>query len=415
MGRSGGGRRGGGSRSHARPHGHRNMHHHHSHHRRGYGGSYGGGGHESVPPNPNAPIILSIVLAVVIAIIMVCVVVSDVLTNSAYDNPELSPQEQYIWCGSKKIELEYSSRYIKVYESLTGEPETSNETRSINATLSGIGSYDTYKFRSFFLAPGSHLSGSKQDHSSKFIVIKGTKNMIDYENDRSYEYIIKGSEYTFSLSITEFDEYFVVLEGTSSSRFSANLFATLAVYETENLVEKCTANSKKCTLNANKDPNFCVVIDYDTKNSYPNVEITIDDGSGPKIGAQSISGIVVCVILIIGVLCLGVWLRKKSIAKKAEFDAKAASNTNSGEATGTIDASEVYAASSQPQGTVTINMDAYSTGVQTDAGTVTATATMPPPVGYSGGMDYSYPTGGVGGGYTMNDVQYPTAPPPSGY
>lgn len=329
---------------------------------------------------------------IIILIVVIPIVVYDVSLDTL-DEIELSPQEQYIWCGDKKIEFEYSASNIKVYESMNGEPGISNKTRSINATIS-IGFFGSYKYKSFFLAPGSRLSGNKSSSSADFIVIKGWKQMKKYIDHHHYDYIIKGSSSNFSLDIEVFGEYFVVLDNFISGA-AANIYATLALYNTGNLTQTCASSQKKkCVLNDEKNKNFCVVIDYNADDSHENEEITIKDSDSNKVGGASIAAISIGCFLIIVVIAIAVWLvtDEKREMNERELDMATFTPAEIVDVNGTADPEL------QPSGTDVSYPAVSPSNIPTSIpGQSDANYGQPPPYRDDDGVDIN---------------QYPSAPPP---
>lgn len=300
MGRSGGGHHrsgGGGFRSHS--------HHYHSYRRnRGYRSS-GGGGNSSIV----------IILFVTIFIIGVTSIIAVTLANDIDDNtqntPELSPKEQFLWCGDRETKVKYTSSKIRVYESVNGTPAMSADTREISKSFTGYLS-NSYRYESFFVAPGSTIKAEKScsSTSTDFIVIKGWKQMEEFMDDDYYTYIHRSNSDTFELSIQEFDEYFVVIDGKRTTKCDVEIDVTLATYDTTDLPERCTSHGPSCTLNKDGNDDFCIVIDYDVESSpgsiYRNVKVTIDDGTGSEVSITTIVAITICAILVVVVIIAAV-------------------------------------------------------------------------------------------------------------
>lgn len=297
MGRSGGGHHGGGRGSYS--HTRRSRRH----------GSKGKNVKLSLSEN-----FLFTGIFILVVIIIVAIILAVDLSNGtpSYDY-ELSPKEQYLWCSGRKTKIEYSSEDVAAYESVNGTPAIGNETRMKRATLSGHLS-NSYKYQSFFMPPGSYLSAYKTSTSAitNFVLIRGWSNMEKFMDDESYnDYIQKSSADDLEFTSTRFDEYFVVIDSKRSTDYTVEINVTLTTYDTEGLVEQCTGDSSSCTLNKEGNSNFCVVLDYDVANddSYPNVKISFNDGTGSKIGSGTIAAIVIggiCVLAGIGVMVEGI-------------------------------------------------------------------------------------------------------------
>lgn len=303
MGRSGGGhhRSGGGFRSHSH-------YHSHSYHRSYHRSSYGSRGR----CNPIPGVIIFITICIAVAVIFSIIPGEE---NVSVSRPELSPKEQYLFCNSKETRLDYSSSNIKVYESLDGVPELSNETREISVSWYG-NLYNSYSYKSFFMPPGSCISGHKNhmSGSADFIVLKGWNNMRKLINDSPYSFLYKNSKNDFEICSEEFDEYFVVIDTRHSASYTAELNVELTTYDTEGLTEECTTTQDECVLNKDNNYNFCVVIDYDVySSSYPNVEVSINIDES-NLGAGVIAGIVIVALVCVVTIALAIFI----IVKRAK-------------------------------------------------------------------------------------------------
>lgn len=241
-----------------------------------------------------------------VAICVIFMIATIIVTDGENDGHvsfELSPKEQYLFCNSRKINLEYSSSNIRVYESTDGVPEISNETRQITMAWAGQ-LYNSYTYKSFFMAPGSCINAQKTDTSgsTNFIVIKGWSNMNKLINDEYYSYIYKNSKSSFEICSDEFEEYFVVVDSLHSAIYTAQINVVLKTYETDDLVEKCTSTTDGCTLNEEENFDFCVVIDYEGDgHSYKNEEVYIDS-EDYNISIGAIIGVVI--VAVVGVVII---------------------------------------------------------------------------------------------------------------
>lgn len=387
MGRSGGGhhRSGGGFRSHSHSH-------HRSYHRNRY--------HSSSGSSSNSPVVIVIFLAIFIIGVtsVIAVVLANDLDDNSKNNPELSPMEQFLWCGDRETKFKYTSSNIKVYESVNGTPAMSTETRFISKSVSGYLS-NSYRYESFYLAPGSEIKGHK-DHTSSttyFIVIKGWNQMEEFMDDDYYTYIYKGYADDFDIKVSEFDEYFVVIDGKRSAKYDAQIDVTLATYDTEDLTERCTSHSPSCTLNEEKNSDFCVVLDYDvdsTSSIYRSVKITIDDGTGSDVSVTTIITLAICFILVLAVVIAVVRVlvgRAKSKKKSAEAEISMTE--------GSLEDPEVDAKASMIDGDVS-----YPVASPSDVpSAIITTADYPSPVG-------AYPTAPApASAYATNGTNNPSA------
>lgn len=109
-------------------------------------------------------------------------------------------------------------------------------------------------------------------------VIKGRHNMELFMDDdfgpQVYEHRLYWTNNTFTFSSAEFDEYFVVVDGTGNSRFSIDFSVTLVTFDTSNLTQKC-GSYVSCKLNEDKASEYCVIMDYNVSNSSPSRTVTI--------------------------------------------------------------------------------------------------------------------------------------------
>lgn len=308
MGRSGGGgHRGGGGghrprtnpRPRPRPHTHNNVNR-----RRDRSHRVGGRGAEL---SPQVSLVVMGVFILVIFIIVIVVVAVDVSGSSGpSEDIVLSPKEQYLWCGMDKIKAKYKSDKIKVYESRNGVPRVTEETRELSSTLSGHLS-NSYKYKSFFLPPGSYLTAHKTSPTATFILIRGWNAMQSFIDGRSYSYIHRDTEDDFDFNSTEFGEYFIVVDSKFSTTFSAEVHALITTYDTKGLSAQCTSRKSECTLNEDKNRDYCVVFDYDVESEQNfGVDISIQKKEGSGINTGSIIvialGVFFILILIVGMI-----------------------------------------------------------------------------------------------------------------
>lgn len=225
--------------------------------------------------------LLSVIIISIVALIFLvstAVVFIDAFGAKSYKYT-MRPQEQVYWCGQTKSSLHRASGDIVVYESLDGYPDISDEVRSISVELSGRVYYGHFEYESFFLPPGSAVTAKKTSKfNSMLSVIKGRHNMELFMDDdfgpQVYEHRLYWTNNTFTFSSAEFDEYFVVVDGTGNSRFSIDFSVTLVTFDTSNLTQKC-GSYVSCKLNEDKASEYCVIMDYNVSNSSPSRTVTI--------------------------------------------------------------------------------------------------------------------------------------------
>lgn len=245
--------------------------------------------------------------AIAIVLVIIIVVAVDVSGSSGpSEDIVLSPKEQYLWCGKDEIKVKYTSDMVKAYVSTDGVPRVTDETREISASLSGYLS-NSYKYKSFFLPPGSYLTARKSSSTATFILIRGWTAMQNFMGGGSYSYIYRDTEDEFDFNSTDFGEYFVVIDSKFSTSFTADIHVLSTTYDTKGLSEECTSRMSKCTLNEDKRREFCVVFDYDVESEQNfGVDISIQKKESGGIGMESIIvialGVLFLVVLIVGMI-----------------------------------------------------------------------------------------------------------------
>lgn len=382
MGRSGGGHHGGGHSSYS-----------HSHRRRG-GRSKG----KKTEVTLSESLIFTSIFLLIVIVVVAVVLAVDLSNGTPSYNYELSPKEQYLWCSDRKTKIKYSSTDIITYESMNGAPLLGNETREKRKTMTGHLSY-SYKYQSFFMPPGSHLVAHKTSTSAitNFILINGWNNMKKFMDDELIYYIDKSSADDLEFTSDRFDEYFVVIDSKKSTDFTAEINVTLTTYDTDGLTERCTANTTKCTLNEEKNMNFCVILDYDVDNevSYPNVKISFNDGTGGKIEGVTVT------VLVIGGICIfaGVGVIIEAFIDHMFLPEKQKSDD--------ISISDMFTENPKPQDGYSKN-STYTTDPEIEISEVGEKASYP----VTSPSDIPSAVGPYPMGDPNYDTSYPTAPPP---
>jgi len=268
MGRSGGGIRsgggGGGGGHHHSPRHHSPRHHHHhrhfspSPHYHHYYSSGGGG-------------IFSCACAIVIFFVILIAFVIAVLTsnNTFQIVTELTACEQIISCPDSlkdnTISYSTSSRVANAYVTKK-VPDILSDT--FPTTLKEKGKYlrsGEYAFHSFNLVAGSTLSWDITAKSSfSFFLLRGAKEMDNFEKNENFNYIKKSSSskaqssYTASVS----DEYFAVIDSYYYST-TLNDYTFSVNHKRFDLSNYVSRTNTTSTIKIDKSlvPGMCVIID----------------------------------------------------------------------------------------------------------------------------------------------------------
>lgn len=280
------------------------------------GGSYGGGfdyyssdydGDCDCSSNgsPNSEKCFRVVFPCIVAVcfaLFTCTAIVLTFKNSVLASYVISPQEQICWCGKKEISLKRSSSDIKVYETVDGFPDLSDEIRYTEVQMSDTLKSGSYRYRSFFLPKGSTLVINKTiDFSATLIIIEGKENMNSFMNDEIYSYLYKYRLYwpnnSFSFMSSEFGQYYVVIDAVYETYFSIDISVTLTTFNTSNLTEQCTSQSSTCKLNKRKNENYCIVLDYNVSDVNPDRNIVIRGTHFNTISTDSLVIVIVSILV----------------------------------------------------------------------------------------------------------------------
>lgn len=242
----------------------------------------------------------------------------------------LSPGEQYIeYTGSKDISARYDSYYISVYETSGKVPPPiitdSQKMRYESANFSG--KIDNgYEYRSYLLVPQSNFSVKYDvDSDGRFIIIRGADQMERFMRGASYKYMYAGHKSgLYTAVITEFDEYFFVVNGLGLGRvsFKCEVKIYRTSYDVAALTPVCEGVRGPCRVRAGR---YAVFALSDMARNTP-LTIVIEGLTTFDIVAIVVSAVLaVVIIVVIVIICIK--HRKKKKAERAEAE-KFLSNSN---------------------------------------------------------------------------------------
>ena len=155
-----------------------------------------------------------------------------------------------------------------------------------------------YEYLYYYLYPGSNISGTMyliSGATSKFYLIKGTKNFDRWSDDRrsshALEYFDINSNRTFVYSVTSEDQYYLVFYNpryTTSSVVGATLMFNRALYQITNqndIVHSCKAGGSPstCTLDIPFQSSYTALIIVDSPTVDIDENISIDTSCGSRV------------------------------------------------------------------------------------------------------------------------------------